>query len=157
MECTLCYLEQEDKYLMLYRNKKKNDPNAGKWIGVGGKLEQGETPEQCLVREVMEETGLVLNSFEKRGVVGFVSDQWEDEVMHLYTSRDFSGHVDFDCDEGDLKWIEIKKIPDLNLWEGDRVFLQKLLEKEPFFQITLYYEGEKLVRVSDSCELTYTA
>ncbi len=138
---------------MLYRNKKKNDPNAGKWIGVGGKFEAGETADQCLIREVKEETGLTLNSFRKRGVIGFVSDEWEDEEMHLYTSDDFTGDVDFDCNEGDLKWIDIKKIPALNLWEGDRVFLQKLLNDELYFEITLHYEGEKLVSVTRGNDL----
>ena len=156
-ECTLCYLEKDGKYLMLYRNKKKNDPNKGKWIGVGGKLEKGETPDMCLVREVKEETGLTLNSFRKRGIVDFVSDEWEPEIMHLYTSDDFTGTVDTDCNEGDLKWIEIKKVPELPLWEGDRIFLEKLTRNEPYFEITLHYTGEKLTSVSQTRELGYTA
>lgn len=144
-ETTLCYLEKDGAYLMLHRNKKEKDPNEGKWIGVGGKLEPGETPEECLVREVLEETGLTLRSYQKRGVILFLSDTWEDEVMHLYTSGDFAGEVIEDCDEGDLKWISLDKIPKLNLWEGDRVFLQELLEEKAEIYLTLRYQGEKLV------------
>ncbi|MBQ9544281.1 MAG: 8-oxo-dGTP diphosphatase [Clostridia bacterium] len=141
---TLCYLERGNKYLMLYRNKKRSDPNGGKWIGVGGKLEENESPPDCLIREVREETGLELESYEYRGIVTFVSDKWETEQMHLFTSRDFSGTLSV-CDEGDLEWIEKSRVASLPLWEGDRVFLPLLESEKKFFSLKLCYEGEKLV------------
>lgn len=143
IESTLCYLEKDGKYLMLYRNKKEKDPNAGKWIGVGGKIEADETPLACVIREVEEETGLKLNSCDYRGRIEFISDIYEDEVMHLYTSKDFSGTLS-ECNEGTLSWIEKEKVLDLNLWEGDRVFLKYLSEDQPFFKLRLEYEGDKL-------------
>ena len=146
-ETTLCYIERDGKYLMLYRNKKPQDPNEGKWIGVGGKLEEGETPEQCLLREVREETGLELIKFRHRGKIFFLSDRWEDEVMYLYTATEFQGEILRDCSEGELRWIPFEEIPGLNLWEGDRVFLKELLAGKDDIQIELRYEGEKLVSV----------
>lgn len=141
---TLCYLERADRFLMLYRNKKKNDPNGGKWIGVGGKLEEKESPVDCLVREVREETGLEVRGFEYRGVVTFVSDRWETEQMHLFTSADFCGTL-CECDEGELAWIAKDKVPSLPLWEGDRVFLRLLKTEKRFFSLKLCYEGEALI------------
>lgn len=145
--CTLCYIEKDDHYLMLYRNKKENDPNEGKWIGVGGKLEDGETPDRCVVREAKEETGLTLTDYTYHGVVHFQSDKWMDEEMYLYTAIGFEGDVDFDCCEGELKWIPKKDVMSLNLWEGDRVFLQYLLEGKTGMDLTLRYVGEELVEV----------
>lgn len=145
LETTLCYLEQDGKYLMLYRNKKKQDPNAGKWIGVGGKLEPGETPEMCLLREVREETGLELTAYEARGIIYFRSDVWEDEVMYLYTATGFQGTLTRDCSEGELRWIPFEEIMDLSLWEGDRIFLKALLENKRNIQMTLQYQGDKLM------------
>lgn len=140
---TLCYIEHENKYLMLYRNKKKNDPNSGKWIGVGGKIEPGETPEQAMLREVFEETGINLEKWKFRGRVFFVSDLWEDEVMHLYTANTESDFFQ-PCDEGELSWIDKDKILQLSLWEGDRFFLELLQRDEPEFELRLEYTGDKL-------------
>ncbi len=146
-ETTLCYIEKDHQYLMLHRTKKSNDPNKEKWIGVGGKLEAGETPEECLLREVKEETGLVLTMYRYRGKLFFYSDLYEDEIMHLYTASDYTGEL-ITCNEGDLEWIDHSKILELNLWEGDKVFLKRLLEGDPSqFVMKLYYEGEKLVNV----------
>ena len=134
-ETVLCYLFKEDKCLMLYRNKKENDLNQGKYIGVGGKIEDGETPEVALIREVREETGYFLNGFTKRGEILFQNDDYS-EYMHLYTSNTFFGK-EIKCDEGDLVWVSIDDILNLNLWEGDKVFLKMLLLDEPFFIITV--------------------
>lgn len=143
-ESTLCYLEKDEKYLMLYRNKKKEDTNEGKWIGVGGKIEDGETPLESVIREVREETGLMLKSCNYRGRILFISDIYPDEVMHLFTSKDFEGKLT-ECNEGTLEWIEKKDVLNLKLWEGDRVFLNYLFEEKDFFNLTLEYKGERLV------------
>ncbi|MDO4939362.1 MAG: 8-oxo-dGTP diphosphatase [Lachnospiraceae bacterium] len=143
---TLCYLEKNEKYLMLYRNKKKDDINEGKWIGIGGKFEPGESADECLVREVYEETGLKLNSYEYRGLIHFIPDNAEDEDMYLYTADKFTGDI-MVCDEGELAWIDKKEIFNLNLWEGDKIFLKKLLNGESGFEISLFYVGDKCVRV----------
>lgn len=140
---TLCYIEKDGKYLMLNRTKKKNDLNQGKWIGVGGKFEEGESPDECLLREVSEETGLMLESFRMRGLVTFASDIAPTEYMYLFTADAFSGELK-DCDEGDLAWIDIEKVPDLPVWEGDKIFLDLLLKDEAFFLLKLVYEGNKL-------------
>ena len=142
---TLCYLEQGGCYLMLHRTKKERDENAGKWVGVGGKLEPGESPDACLVREVKEETGFTLHGWRFRGVVSFLSDIYEAEQMFLFTSKAFSG-VLHECDEGELAWVEKKKVAGLPLWEGDRVFLRLLEQGAPPFLLTLRYEGEHLVQ-----------
>lgn len=141
---TLCYVEQDGKYLMLLRNKKKQDENAGKWIGVGGKFEEGESPQDCLLREVQEETGLRLTQYRFRGIVTFVSDQYETEYMHLFTAHGFEGEL-IPCDEGELKWVEKDEVLSLPLWEGDREFLRLLREDAPFFSLKLVYQGDKLV------------
>ena len=146
---TLCYIEQDDCYLMLHRIRKKDDANAGKWIGVGGHFEEGESPEECLLREVYEETGLKLTTYKLRGIITFVSDEWGSEYMHLYTADDFEGDLAEamkNCNEGVLKWIPKKDIFNLALWEGDKIFLKLLLEKENIFSLKLEYRGDKLVR-----------
>ena len=144
---TLCYLERGDRYLMLHRTKKENDENSGKWIGVGGKFLPGESPEECLLRETREETGLTLTSWRFRGVVTFVSDQWGCEYMHLFTADGWTGE-ERPCDEGELAWIGKKELYDLTLWEGDRIFLRLLEEDAPFFSLKLVYRGDTLVSAS---------
>ena len=142
---TLCYIEKEGKYLMLHRVKKHHDINAGKWIGVGGHVENGETPEECLLREVKEETGLVLTAYRLRGLVIFLSDVCEPELMCVFTADAFDGEM-IECDEGELAWVEKSDVLALPTWEGDRVFLERLLSgDERFFSIKLRYEGDKLV------------
>lgn len=140
---TLCYVEEDGKYLMLHRTKKKNDPNENKWVGIGGKFEAGESPEDCLVREVKEETGLTLSSYRYRGIVTFVSDVYPTEYMHLFTARAEPGAL-IPCSEGELAWIEKEKVPTLPLWEGDRVFLSLLATDRPFFSLKLTYRGDDL-------------
>ncbi|MBO5560236.1 MAG: 8-oxo-dGTP diphosphatase [Firmicutes bacterium] len=144
---TLCYMEKDEKYLMLHRTKKQHDFNGGKWIGVGGKFEQNETPEECLLREVREETGLDLVNYTLRGIITFISDEWETEYMYLYTADKWTGELT-DCDEGELKWIEKDKVPLLELWEGDRLFLELLNTEKRFFSMKLRYEGETLAEHS---------
>jgi len=141
---TLCYIEKNDSYLMLHRVKKEVDANKDKWIGVGGKFMEGETPEECLLREVWEETGLKLTKYRFRGIVSFVSDKWEDEYMHLFTATEYEGEVT-ECDEGELVWVPKEQLFHLNLWEGDKIFLKLLDEYEGFFSLKLKYNGEKLV------------
>lgn len=144
MNTTLCYIEKDDKYLMLLRNKKKVDVNKGKWIGVGGHFEEGESPEECVLREVYEETGLTLTDYRLRGIITFTSDEWDTDYMHLYTATNFTGELK-ECDEGELKWIPKSEIMDLNLWEGDRVFLKMLFEDTGIFSMKLTYAGDILV------------
>ena len=146
---TLCYIAQDGKYLMLHRVKKQNDLNQDKWIGIGGKFEEGESPEECLLREVREETGLLLQSWEYRGIVTFVSDEWGTEYMHLFLSGDFvpenpeSGLRQ--CDEGVLEWIDRDELLGKPIWEGDRIFLRLLREENrPFFSLKLRYAGDTL-------------
>ena len=141
---TLCYIEQNEKYLMLHRVKKENDANRDKWIGIGGKFEDKESPEECMLREVKEETGLILNSYKLRCVVTFVSNKYETEYMYVFTSNDFAGEL-IDCNEGTLEWILKSEIIDLNIWEGDKIFLRKLINNDKFFTLKLEYDGEKLV------------
>lgn len=145
---TQCYLEADGRWLMLYRNKKPDDTNAGKWIAAGGKLEQGESIDECAVREVTEETGLKMNSFTKRAVVQFISDIFEDEEMHIYTSDDFEQICEPVSDEGQFEWIPVSEIFTLNLWEGDRIFLKYLLEGRAYFEMRLEYRGDTLVYAS---------
>lgn len=141
---TLCYIEKEDKYLMLHRVKKVNDENHDKWIGVGGKFEAGESPEDCLLREVKEETGLTLTDYRYRGIVTFVSNEWGTEYMHLFTATGYEGEMKA-CDEGELVWIPKGEIEHLNIWEGDKVFFRLLAKSERFFSLKLRYEGDILV------------
>lgn len=144
LNTTLCYIEKDNKYLMLHRTKKENDLNEGKWIGVGGKFEKDETPEECLLREVKEETGLTLTNYCLRAVVTFVSDKWQTEYMYLFTADEFTGSLT-SCNEGELEWIDKDKVMELNLWEGDRIFLKKLVEEIGFFTLKVRYEGDNLV------------
>ncbi len=141
---TLIYLERDGCYLMLHRTKKENDLNRDKWIGVGGKFEPGESPEECMLREAREETGLTLTRWRYRGLVTFVSDVWETEYMHLFTADAWTGALR-DCDEGELEWVPKKDIPSLRLWEGDKLFLRLLDEEVPFFSLKLRYEGDALI------------
>jgi len=141
---TLCYIEQDKKYLMLHRTKKADDENRDKWIGIGGQFEDKESPEDCVLREVYEETGLTLLSFKYRGIVTFVSDIWQTEIMHLFTSDKFCGEI-IPCDEGELEWILKDNLMDLNLWEGDKIFLRLLDSDIPFFSLKLVYQGSCLV------------
>jgi len=145
VQTTLCYLERDGKYLMLHRIKKENDENRDKWIGVGGKFEEGESPEECARREILEETGLTPGRLCYRGIVTFVSDRWPTEHMHLFLARDLSGEQ-IVCDEGELAWVDKRELPKLNQWEGDRIFLGLLEEERPFFSLKLEYEGETLAR-----------
>lgn len=141
---TLCYIEKDGKYLMLHRVKKVNDLNQDKWIGIGGKFEDKESPEECVIRETLEETGLMLKSPQYRGILTFVSDKWPTEYIHLFYSNDFSGNL-IDCDEGNLEWVEIEKVYKLPLWQGDKIFLRLIEEKVPFFSLKLEYQGENLI------------
>ena len=142
---TLCYLEKDGKYLMLYRKGKQNDVNEGKWLGVGGHFEEGESPYDCVIREVFEETGLALADARYRAVVTFASDAYESEQMHLFTSTDFVGEL-IDCNEGALSWVDKDKVLSLPMWEGDSVFLKLLREREDFFSLKLEYHGDRLLR-----------
>ena len=142
---TLCYLEQDGRYLMLHRVKKEHDENKDKWIGIGGKFEPGESPEDCALREVREETGLTLTDWDYRGIVTFVSDEWGTEYMHLFWSDRFTGTIR-DCDEGVLEWLDKKELLTKNIWEGDRIFLRLLDERVPFFSLKLVYAGDELRR-----------
>lgn len=148
---TICYIEKDDKYLMLHRTKKKNDQSHNKWLGVGGKFEENESPDECVVREVKEETGLNLLSYRLRGVMTFVSDIWETEYMFIYTADKFEGKLT-ECNEGELLWIEKSKISDLKLWEGDILFLKKLIEDSGFFTIKVQYQGEKLICATEKSD-----
>ena len=143
LNTTLCYIEKDGCWLMLHRVKKENDINRDKWIGIGGKFEDKESPEDCLLREVREETGLTLTSYQYRGLVTFVSDQYETEYMHLFTADGFTGEL-IDCDEGTLEWVPIEAVPSLPTWAGDRIFLDLLTRDVPFFSLKLAYEGDRL-------------
>jgi len=141
---TLCHIEKDGKYLMLHRVKKKNDLNQDKWVGIGGKFEDKESPEECNAREVFEETGLTLNSARYCGIVTFVSDKWETEYMHIFHSNDFSGVLK-ECDEGNLEWVDKRELYNLPIWEGDKIFLRLLEEESPFFSLKLEYVGDTLI------------
>jgi len=143
LNTTLCYIEQDGKYLMLHRVKKKNDINHDKWIGIGGKFEELESPEDCLFREVREETGLTLTRWRYRGIVTFVAEK-DPQFMHLYTADGFTGQIKT-CDEGNLEWIDKHKLLELPIWEGDKIFLGLLEEDAPFFSLKLVYEGDTLI------------
>ena len=144
-QTTLCYLERDDKYLMLHRVKKANDASHDKWIGVGGKCEADESPDECMIREVKEETGLDILEWRYRGIVTFISDVWPCEYMHLFTASRWCGE-ETACDEGELEWIEKQRLFDLSLWEGDKIFLRLLMDSnQPFFSLKLVYQGDDLV------------
>lgn len=150
MNTTLCYIRNEkNEYLLLHRNKKENDLNEGKWIGVGGKFADGETAEECVCREVLEETGLTLTDYHLHGLVKFVSDTWDDEDMYLFSATGFSGEVKSDCDEGELAWVPKDKVLALPTWEGDRYFLKPLLDGRERIDMIVEYEGDRLVRHVD--------
>lgn len=138
---TLCYIEQEGRYLMLHRTVKKNDVNRDKWIGVGGHFEKDESPEECLLREVKEETGYTLTSYRYRGIVTFVSGNGVTEYMSLFTADGFEGQP-CACDEGELQWVDKKEIWKLNLWEGDKIFFRLIEEDQDFFSLKLVYDGQ---------------
>ena len=138
----LCYIEQDNKYLLIYRNKKKNDLNEGKYLGIGGHIEPGESKEEAVVREVKEETGLTLLSFKYRGLVHFKDDDYQ-ENMYLFTSHEFEGTLK-ECDEGELHWIDKDKVLDLPCWEGDKYFLSELIKDNPPFEMSLIYKNKKL-------------
>jgi len=144
LNTTLCYIERGNEYLMLHRVKKKNDINKDKWIGLGGKFEEDESPEECLLREVYEESGLTLTSWKYRGIVTFVNTQCESEFMHLFTADGFDGEPG-PCNEGELEWIKKSELMKLTLWEGDKIFLRLLDTDEPFFSLKLCYDGDELV------------
>lgn len=140
---TLCYIEQDNAYLLLHRVKRQNDENHDKWIGIGGKFEENESPEDCLLREVGEETGLRLTRWRYCGLVTFVSDCWEGEYMHLFHADGFEGTLR-ECDEGELQWVKKSDFSALEQWEGDRIFLRLMESGAPFFSLKLRYEGDRL-------------
>ena len=140
---TLCYIEKDNKYLMLHRSAKKKDGSGGKWMGIGGHFEEGESPYDCVTREVLEETDLVLLSPRYRAVVTFNSDEYESEQMHLFTCKEFTGEVGT-CDEGELCWIDKAEVRSLNMWNGDLIFLELLDQRKEFFSLKLTYKGENL-------------
>ena len=142
---TLCYIEKDGKYLMIHRIKKVNDMNKDKWIGVGGKFEAGETPFDCVRREILEETGLTVYSVSYKGIITFVSNEFGTEYMHLFHTKDYSGTLTEKCDEGMLEWIDIDAVKNLPLWEGDKIFLDLIQKDVPFFSLKLVYEGQNLV------------
>ena len=143
---TLCYIEKDDAYLMLHRVKKYKDVNKDKWIGVGGHFEENESPDECVIREVKEETGLTLTKYKLRGIVTFVLEDWGSEYMFLYTSDGFEGEI-IECNEGNLEWVKKSKVYDLPVWEGDKIFFRLLEEREAFFSLKLKYQESKLVEV----------
>ena len=140
---SLCYILKDGQCLMLHRTKKENDLNKDKWIGIGGKFEDKESPEDCVLREVREETGLTLTDYRYRGVVTFVSDRWPTEYMHLFTATGFVGELK-QCDEGELEWLDWSQLTVIPHWEGDEIFLRLLEQEAPFFSLKLCYEGEVL-------------
>ncbi len=142
---TLCYIEKDGQYLMLHRTKKKNDLNKDKWLGIGGKFEEGESPEECIVRETREETGLILKDYKLHCIVTYVSTNWETEYMYVFTSKEFEGNL-IECNEGDLQWVDKDKVACLNTWEGDKIFLNKIQNGDGFFTIKFEYDGDKLLR-----------
>ena len=142
---TLCYIEKDGCYLMLHRVKKKNDINHDKWIGIGGKFEDKESPEDCLQREVKEETGLTLTKWRYGGIVTFINDHYDTEFMHLFTADAFTGSL-IECNEGDLEWVPIEQVLDLPIWEGDKIFLKLLQDRAPFFSLKVVYAGDTLVQ-----------
>ena len=144
MQTTLCYLSVGGRTLMLHRVKKKNDVNHDKWIGIGGKLEHGESPEECMLREFREETGLTMTDFAYRGLITFVSDEWGTEYMHLFTCTAWTGEL-IDCDEGELVWLPKSELLKKKMWEGDHLFLQALDTRHDFFTLKIVYRGETLV------------
>ena len=148
---TLCYIERENAYLMLHRVKKEKDVNKDKWIGIGGHFEEGESPEECLLREAEEETGLTLTSWRFRGLVTFLAEGWPTEYMCLFTADGFEGTIK-ECSEGTLEWVDKTRLDQLNLWEGDKIFFRLLEENRPFFSLKLEYSGDRLIRWTERKE-----
>ena len=142
---TLCYIEKDGAYLMIHRIKKVNDMNKDKWVGVGGKLEEGETPFDCARREIKEETGVDVRDLNYRGIITFVSDLYGTEYMHLFTATEYDGEIDYNCDEGKLEWVKKDVVPTLPIWEGDKIFFELMEKEERFFSLKLSYEGDRLV------------
>lgn len=141
---TLCYIEKDGKYLMMHRVKKEHDINKDKWVGIGGHFEGDESPEECLLREAREETGLKLTNYRQRGIITFISDKWQTEYMFLYTATGYEGKIGA-CNEGVLEWIDKDKVYDLPLWEGDKIFFRLMAAERPYFSLKLRYVGEELV------------
>ena len=141
---TLCYITRGNEVLMLHRTKKKNDINKDKWIGIGGKFEGEESPDECLLREAKEETGLTLTNWRSRGVVTFLCDRVEGEFMYLFTADGFEGELK-DCDEGKLQWVSREFLYNLPMWEGDKIFLDLLWRDAPFFLLKLHYRNDRLI------------
>lgn len=144
-DTTLCYIEKDGAYLMMHRIKKENDINKDKWVGIGGKFENGETAFQCVLREIKEETGIIPLNLRYRGIVEFISDKYETENMHLFTADGFEGEIKKECAEGELVWIKKEQINNLKIWEGDKIFFDLLEREEEFFYLTLKYKGDKLI------------
>ena len=142
---TLCYIEKDGKYLMLHRIKKVNDVNRDKWIGIGGKFEDKESPYDCVKREIKEETGLTVECLKYRGIITFISNLCETEYMHLFTANEYDGELTTQCDEGVLEWVDKNDVQKLPIWEGDKIFLNLLNTDTGFFSLKLVYEGDKLV------------
>ena len=142
-QTTLCYIERDGMYLMIHRTVKKGDGNDGKWLGIGGHFEDGESPFDCVLREAREETGLTLLKPEYRGLVTFASDSYETEYMHLFTCKEFAGELSA-CSEGELRWVEKRRVTELPIWEGDKIFLRLLEERDSFFSLKLVYRGNTL-------------
>ena len=142
-QTTLCYIERDGQYLMMHRIKKEHDINKDKWVGIGGHFEKDESPEECLLREVREETGLLLTDYRLRGIITFISDKWQTEYMFLYTATEFEGTAGT-CNEGVLEWIDKTKVCELPVWEGDKIFFRLLETRNDFFSLKLRYAGEEL-------------
>ena len=142
---TLCYIEKDGAYLMMHRTKKENDENRDKWIGIGGKLEDGETPYDCARREIFEETGVKVTDLNYRGVITIVSDLYGTEYMHLFTATEFEGEIDYNCNEGNLEWVKKEVVPTLPIWEGDKIFFDLIEKEKRFFSLKLCYVGDTLV------------
>ena len=140
---SLAYIEKDDKYLMLHRTKKENDQSHDKWLGIGGKFEKDETPDECMIREVKEETGLDVLKYRFAGVVTFLSDIYETEYMFLFAVTEYQGQIK-ECSEGDLAWVEKSSIPELYIWEGDKLFLERMQKSDKFFSMMVRYEGDDL-------------
>jgi 8-oxo-dGTP diphosphatase len=141
---TLCYIEKDGAYLMIHRVKKENDLNHDKWIGVGGKFEAGESPFDCVKREVLEETGVTIKNPKYHGIITFVSDKWGTEYMHLFSATEYEGEINYDCNEGNLEWVKKEIIPTLPIWEGDKIFFKLMEKEERFFSLKLCYQGDVL-------------